>query len=412
MSNTEKNNNIIRQGIQGALYVWRQEFKQVLKDQGVLIFFILVPLAYPILYAFIYDKEVVREVPTVMVDHCNSSISREYTRRVDATPDVKVVGHCADMIEAQNVMKDRKAYGIIYIPNDFNKNISTGKQARVSLYCDMSGLLYYKAIVIANTSVSLDMNKEIKVARAGNTTNRQDEIMTYPVEYEDVALFNPTTGFATFLLPAVLMLIIQQTLLLGVGLSAGTSRERNRFRDLIPMNKHYQGTLRVVFGKSLAYFVVYVTVSAYVLLAVPKMFSLVQIGSVLDIAVMMLPYLLSCIFFSMTASVAIRNRENCILLFVFTSVPLLFLSGISWPSSAIPDFWRYFSYIFPSTFGINAFVKINNMAADISQISFEYKAMWIQAGVYFITTFLVYRRQIVVAKGNLLNKYKEMRKGK
>ena len=87
----------------------------------------------------------------------------------------------------------------------------------------MSGLLYYKALLTANTNVSLAMNADIKMERAGNTTVRQDEITAYPIEYEDIAIFNPTNGFAAFLIPAVLILIIQQTLLLGIGLAAGTA---------------------------------------------------------------------------------------------------------------------------------------------------------------------------------------------
>lgn len=112
----------------------------------------------------------------------------------------------------------------------------------------------------------------------GNTTERQDEISTAPIEYEDISLFNPQDGFASFLIPAVLILIIQQTLLLGIGLSAGTARENNRFKDLVPISRQYQGTLRIVGGKSLAYFLIYALVAAYVLCLVPQLFDLVQIA--------------------------------------------------------------------------------------------------------------------------------------
>ena len=117
----------------------------------------------------------------------------------------------------------------------------------------------------------------------------------------------------------------------------------------------------------------------------------IAIPSVL--ALFALPYLTACIFFAMTASIAIRNRETCMLLFVFTSVPLLFLSGISWPGAAMPEFWRYFSYIFPSTFGINGYVRINSMGATLNEVAFEYQALWIQTGIYFLTTCLVYQRK-------------------
>ena len=120
-------------------------------------------------------------------------------------------------------------------------------------------------------------------------------------------------------------------------------------------------------------------------------------------------YLAACIFFAMTASIAIRNRETCMLIFVFTSVPLLFISGISWPGAAIPPFWKYVSYIFPSTFGINGFVKINNMGATLSEVAFEYKALWLQAGIYFLTTCWVYRWQILMSRKHAIERYKELK---
>lgn len=389
------------QGIHDLFYIWKQEFRTTFRDQGVLIFFVLVPLVYPLIYSFIYTNETIREVPTVVVDNSRSSLSREYLRKVDASPETSIVAHCADMEEAKLMLKDRKAYGIIYIPAHFSDDIARGKQTQVSIFCDMSGLLYYKALLTANTNVSLAMNADIKMERAGNTTARQDEITAYPIEYEDVAIFNPTNGFAAFLIPAVLILIIQQTLLLGIGLSAGTAREQNRFKDLVPINRHYNGTLRIVMGKGLSYFMVYSLVAVYILCVVPRLFSLNQIAIPGVLTLFALPYLAACIFFAMTVSIAIRNRETCMLLFVFTSVPLLFLSGISWPGAAMPEFWRYFSYIFPSTFGINGYVRINSMGATLNEVSFEYQALWIQTGIYFLTTCLVYRWQIIQSRKKL-----------
>ena len=394
------------QGIHDLFYIWKQEFRTTFRDQGVLIFFVLVPLVYPLIYSFIYTNETIREVPTVVVDNSRSSLSREYLRKVDASPETSIVAHCADMEEAKLMLKDRKAYGIIYIPAHFSDDIARGKQTQVSIFCDMSGLLYYKALLTANTNVSLAMNADIKMKRSGNTTARQDEITAYPIEYEDVTIFNPTNGFAAFLIPAVLILIIQQTLLLGIGLSAGTAREQNRFKDLVPINRHYNGTLRIVMGKGLSYFMVYSLVAVYILCVVPRLFSLNQIAIPGVLTLFALPYLAACIVFAMTASIAIRNRETCMLLFVFTSVPLLFLSGISWPGAAMPEFWRYFSYIFPSTFGINGYVRINSMGATLNEVSFEYQALWIQTGIYFLTTCLVYRWQIIQSRKKGVISYK------
>ncbi|MDR0989061.1 MAG: ABC transporter permease [Prevotellaceae bacterium] len=384
----------LRRGFSDLFYVWKQEFATTLRDQGVLIFFVLVPLAYPLAYSFIYHNETVREVPAAVVDLSRSALSRDYVRRVDATPEVSIVSHCADMEEAKELLRQRKAYGIVFIPATFSSDLAGGRQTQVSLFCDMSGLLYYKSLLLANTNVSLEMNARIKIARAGLTTARAEAVSAQPLRYTDVALFNPTSGFAVFLIPAVLMLILQQTLLLGIGLSAGTARERNPGRGLLPVNRHYRGLFRVVLGKSLSYFMVYVLVSFYVLCVVPRLFSLVQLGAPGTLTLFVLPYLAACIFFAMTASVLVRNRETCFLLFVFTSVPLLFLSGVSWPGASMPAFWRYFSYLFPSTFGINGFVRINSMGATLADVAVEYRSLWLQAGAYFCTACWVYYRQV------------------
>ena len=390
-------------------YIWKQELHSVFKDAGVLIFFILVPLAYPLVYSFIYTNETVHEVPVLAVDDSHSSLSREYLRKTDATADVHIVGYCSNMGEAREMLRRHAAYGILYLPADFSSNLAKGKQTQVSVYCDMSGLLYYKAILIAATQVSLDMNRDIKITRAGNSTERQDELTASPISYEEVSLYNPTAGFAAFLIPAVLMLIIQQTLLLGIGMGAGTQRETNRFRQLVPVNRHYAGTLRIVAGKALCYLPLYMLMSLYILYCVPRLFSLNQIGSPSQIGLFVLPYLTACIFFAMTCTIAVRNRETCMLVFVFTSIPLLFISGISWPGTSVPPVWKYVSYLFPSTFGINGFVRMNNMGATLDEVAPEYRALWVQTLIYLLTTCAVYKRQIYLSRRNTIRLYKALR---
>ncbi len=388
---------LFREAAGDVFAVWRKEVRRVVHDQGALIFFILVPLFYPLLYALIYTGEVVREVPVVVVDDGETAMSREFVRRVDATPDVRVVARTGNMEEAREMLRCAEVYGIIRIPENFSHEVNRGGQAHVSLYCDMSGLLYYKALLLSCTEVSLDMGAEVQVHRLGNTTARQDEVSTSPLAYEDVALFNPTNGFASFLIPAVLMLVIQQTLLLGIGMINGTARELGTFHTQLEHGGG-RGTVRLVAGKALCYLMLYVLVCVWVLLVVPRLFSLVQIPQSVDLFAFLLPYLLACIFFSMTLSLLIVQRETCMLVFVFTSLPLLFISGISWPGVAVPDFWRYVSWLAPSTFGINGFVRLNTMGALLEDVKFEFVGLWIQTGVYFLTACAAYYYMINESK--------------
>ena len=387
--------NTVKEGIRDSFIVWRDEFRNISSDAGVIIFFIIAPLAYPLLYGFIYTNETVKEVPMVVVDQSNSDKSRKFVRLCDATRDVKIVGKCTNMEEAKRMLKEKKAYGIMLIPSDFNKNIVRGEKAYISLYSDMSSLLYYKAFLLTLTEVSLDMGKEIQIENMGGVTARQEETAIAPITYDNITFFNPKNGFASFLIPAVLILVIQQTLLLGITILGGAAHDRNSFHNLIPMQRHYQGTFRIVFGKTLCYMMIYSLMSVYLLWIVPRIFRLPQMGDGLAILLFILPYLLACIFFSMTMTVFVRNRESPFILFVFTSVLFLFISGISWPTSAIPWYWKGISYLFPSTLGIQGFVKLNTMGATLYDVSFEYLGLWIQTFGYFICAYLVYRWQII-----------------
>ena len=91
---------MIKRWLSDTCYVWAREMRTVVKDEGVLIFFVLVPLVYPLLYSWIYNNETVRDVPVVVVDNCHSKMSRELARKIDASPDVEVKGYAADMQEA------------------------------------------------------------------------------------------------------------------------------------------------------------------------------------------------------------------------------------------------------------------------------------------------------------------------
>ena len=221
-----------------------------------------------------------------------------------------------------------------------------------------------------------------------------------------MSLFNPQNGFAAFLIPAVLILIIQQTLLLGIGMAAGTAREHNQFRNLVSVNRHNRGLIRIVMGKGSAYMLVYIPLCVYILGIIPHLFQLNQIGNPWHIACFTLPFLIASIFFAMTISAFVRHREMCIMLIVFTSVPLLFISGLSWPGSAVPPAWKAISYLFPSTFGIHGFVAINNMSASLTDVKHDWYMLWIQALIYLISTCAVYKASISNSRQRIIDLWK------
>jgi len=381
------------------LHVWWDELLELVKDEGILIFIILLPLAYPLLYAMIYNTETQRQLPICVVDDCMTDRSRDLIRRVDATQEVKVLAHCVSMAEAQELMRQREVFGILRIPREFDLRLWRGEQAVVGLYSDLTSMLYYKVEYLAVINVVQELNRNIKVQEhQHNTTAREEELARWPIRFEEVKLYNSAGGFAAFLIPPVLMLILQQALCLGVGMSMGRSRER--FRGLvIPPTKHYKNTLAIVLGKGLVHFLLFLLMGFYMTICVTRWFGLPQLGHFAELLGFLVPYLLACTYMAMFWSHFIFRREDCILLFVFMSIPLLFLTGVSWPGASIPPFWKAVSTIFPSTWGANAYVRIQSMGASLGDCHREIMNLWILAAIYFLLSCSLYMYEIRKAVG-------------
>ena len=382
-------------GIQDACYIWHKEMTRVFKDEGVLIFFIVVPLVYPLLYSWIYNNEVVREVPVCVVDQSHSHLSRKFIRMCDASPDVHVKYYAQDLDEAKSLVSRQLVKGVYLIPSSFEADTYGLRQGIVSVYCDMSLMLTYKAIFQTAQVVTMEMGTELKKQVGGFQTKREAAIATQPLAYDDVPLFSPAGGYGSGILPAVLMLILQQTLVLGIGLSAGTARDENPYRMLIPAgDKRYNNAMPIIMGKFMCYFMIFCVMGVWLCAAVPRLFHFPQLATWQSLLAIMLPYIMACIFFGIIMSCLVKYRENVMLLVVFISVPLLFMTGASWPQNNIPGIWQGVSYLFPSTFGARAFIRLNSMGASLTDVMSEYRILWLQTFVYFLVALLVYRYQI------------------
>jgi ABC-2 type transport system permease protein len=215
--------------------------------------------------------------------------------------------------------------------------------------------------------------------------------------YTETALFTPTGGYGSFLIPAVLVMILHQTLFFGICMLAGTVREERTELYRIPGRKRGYSALRTILGRGAAYFLIYYALAAILLGLLPRLFNLPHIGAIEDVLRLNVPFILSVIFMSICVGFCIRNRESGLVLLISTSLVFLFIAGISWPKEMIPAGWRYISYLIPYTWAANGFIHINSMGASLFATRTEYLALWgLTAGYFTLATvmFLIagYRR--------------------
>ena len=260
--------------------VWAREFRLVVRDPGVLLFFFGLPLLYPVVYTLIYNTEVIRDLPVAVVDHSRTAESRALARMVDATSGLMVYDYCPDISSARRLSNEKKVFGVLEIPADYAKRLGRGEQAHVTYYSDMSLLLRYRTALSALTEVQLSLCDEIRSETVANLGIVTQTIDGSPIAADSVMTGDPTQGFASFIIPGIIVLILQQSMILGITMLAGASaerRRRNRGYDSMAIDA---GAVTTIIGKSLCYLVCYIPMALYVLHIVPVMFSLPHVGSI------------------------------------------------------------------------------------------------------------------------------------
>lgn len=373
-----------------------EELKLIFSDAGAVLLFVIAMVIYPLLYAVGYEKEVVRDIPVAVVDLDHSSTSRQYSRMADATEQINVVSKPGSLKEAEQLFYDGKVKGVIMIPSAFEKDILSAKQANVSVYCDASYFLLYKQVFsgtsFANATFSAGVEVKRMLAEGKNMAQAIDQ--QEPLKISTYNLYNPASGYGSFVMPGMILIIMQQTLLIGIGMLGGTIREKNIFLKMTGKAKHHLGSVRLVFGKASAYTLVYLFNTIFALGIMHKWFVYPANGNFWSIITVFIPYILSVSFLGLAVSIFFKERVHSMLFMIFLSPMVVFLSGISWPASAIPPFLYGIAHIFPSTLMIPAYLKIRTAGASVVDISPELIMLYIQAIIYFILAVVSYKYAI------------------
>ncbi len=376
-----------------AIEVMKNEIAGIVKDLGVIIFLFLLPLAYPLVYALIYGPETAHEIPIAVVDNSRSESSREYMRMLDATSQVNIASYSADLQEARRLADARDIFGILTLDRNFEEDIMSGKQSVVSLFMDMSSLLYYREILTAATNANLAFSEDLQRSAMGGATAKQMSIAISPVKSSSISIYNPTSGFAIFIVPGIEVLIIQQALLLGVSVLAGTVYQERRRRKLVGLDikKVSYNPLSEVLGKAVAYILAATASTVWAVGCMPMLLDYISLGDIMTSVVFLTPFICASVFLAIALSTLFKSREIPMLVFIFMSIPLLFLSGISWPWDSISSFWKGVASIFPSTFAIQGIVYIKSCGANLSQVEPLFIKLWIQCIIYFCIAYLAFK---------------------
>ena len=358
-------------------------FKSIGTNIPILIVLILGNVGYGFLYNLLYNTNVYRNAPIAVVDMSQSDISRRFTNYIDATQQVDVVLRTQDYYEAKQKLIENEIIGFLYIPSELKENVMRSEQTECIIYGSTLSFLDYLNISEAVNFASLEINSEL-LPDMLNSLNMVDLLFLAndkAVNIISETLYNESEGYGTYLIPPVMVIIIFQTMMIVVCMNEVNSRRYLRTRKY-----------KVIFGKAFSYVLIYIVFSVFFLGLLPLIFHLPHHGNFLNIAIMMIPYLFASAFFALILSSFFTDAEMPLFFIVVMSVPLVFLTGISYPLELMPWHWKVFHFIIPVAPATMAFVKLDCMGAELIHIRPEMINLWSQCIVYYVIAILINRR--------------------
>ncbi len=382
----------------------RNEFRTISTSYAILLVLTGGIFVYGLLYNYMYAPNLIRTAPVAAVDESKTRLSREYLRLLDASNQVWVVTDAVDFRGAQDMMKKNEVVGIVYIPDDFESRIGRGEQAVYITYESTTAFLYYMTMLEASSGAMLALGDrcrpDMAVFLPSGTAAKLAAVQ--PIGVVGTALYNHTEGYGSYLIPAVLVVIIFQTLMMVIAMISGEERHTGSLAWFAAAGTSFGRMARVVTGKTFVYTMLYAVFSLFLLGLIPLMFGLPDVGHPLDTIILLIPFLLATSFLGLAASVFYTDGDAPLLMIAFFSVGLIFLSGVSYPLELMPWYWRAAHYVIPAAPATLAYVKLNSMGASIAEIQTEYITLWVQCLVYFVLACLAYRHNVRAACRRLL----------
>ena len=347
--------------------VIKEEWLSVWRDEGVVLIVVFALFIYGISYSLGYGGEVLNEVPIAVVGGEQGAKSRELVRMFDASPKLSVEHEVTDMAEAERLLRERKVWGVVALSPNLERDILSGRQTKVAILGDASYFLAYREVAEGAVASVQQMNEQIVVERDG--------AYNPPVIYEQHNLFNPSLGYGVFVMPAIILLIVQQTALIGVGMVSATRRERG-------LRYGPNSAFEITFGRAVAYLAIYALTLGFMLTIHYSLFDYPMRGVWWRCVAVVVPYLLAVIFLAQAVGVLFRRRESSIVWLLWLSIPFLLVSGVSLPRQAFPQWLYIIGRVVPSSSAVDAWIAVQSRGATLVDVAPELATLWILVLLY------------------------------
>ncbi len=370
-------------GVAGAFV---GEWRRTLADRGVFSLFVLAPVLYAVFYPQPYLGQIVRKVPIAVVDQDRSELGRALIQALEAHDNISVVLRASSYREAEDAILARRAFAIVGIPADTEKNVLKGDAARLPVYADSTYFILFNRSLqgILESVQAYATDALTRGARAEGAAVQATSRLNQPVDLVQVPLFNPTASYASYVVPAAFVLILHQTLLMGAAMLGGLAFERGGGEA-----RRARASAAAILGQGLAHWTLYIPAMLLYFVVMPRVYGFSTLGSFWALAALSVPFILATSFLGQALGLVFRHRETAVLLVLASSLPQFFLVGVSWPAEALPGFLRQARELLPSVNAIDGLVRVNQMGASLVEVRPDWMRLWALTLLYFVAAVVI-----------------------
>jgi ABC-2 type transport system permease protein len=357
-------------GIGGA---FKAEWRRVLGTRSAFSLLFLAPLVYGIYYPQPYLNQILRKLPIAVVDNDLSDLSRRIVETLDASGALSVVVRTRTLAEARTAIDRGQAYVAVEIPPNTERDVLKGITAHIPVYADATYLFIFRSTAsgVATAIGALTSDLISRGARSDGSLVKAKLASSSPANVLLQPIFNPVGGYASYIVPAAFVLILQQTLMIGAAMLTGTALARGG------------GAFAGVLGRGIAHLTIYLPALALYLIVLPRIYGFSALGHLPQLFALATVFLLATSFMGQAVGAWFTRPENATILLLATSLPQFFMAGFAWPREAIPDVALAFGRIFPADTAIDGLVRINQLGASIWEVAHDWLGLWCLALAYF-----------------------------
>jgi ABC-2 type transport system permease protein len=373
-----------------------KEFSILIHNYGILLTVFGGVIFYAVLYPQPYLNNDPKLQTVAIVDHDKTSASRRLARWIDATSGAHVVRHVNSIDEAKDLLVHEQIKGFIVIPASFMKETLLGKSPVIAMAGDANYFLVFGAIIEGAMGAVLTSAATIRVA---NMVVKGAPIETaaehwLPVGLNARPLFNDSIGYLQYVIPAVFILLLHQTLLLGTGLLGAEFNQQLSSGEEKPAG---QSAFNILAARFSLMFIIYLVMSIFYMGICFAYYGITRNAGMGDLWLMILVFTAATTALGLLFGVVVPRTELVAPIVMISSLPLVFSAGFVWPLESVPWAIKLVSELAPSTSAIQGFLKLNQMGATFPQVFSHWLWLLFLFGLFSTSAWVILRRKLLRA---------------